>query len=145
MTTNGVSRPVLRKLLATALACLVTTLALLAMVSADLPERLLYAVFAATIAIRLVLQFRKERLILLNPAGSLGSVRERSRLGHKRGVRIRYSFTAADGKGYTGIVMGGPFLPQQGQPIDILYRCDDPAYNLPRRRFWLHELQGTPS
>jgi hypothetical protein len=140
MKTNEVSRPVLRKLLAIVLACLIATLAYFAMVSTNLLARVTFAGFAATIAINWVLQFRKERLILLKPAGSVGTVLERSRLGHKRGVRIRYEFIAADGKRYTGAITGSVLLAQLEQQIDILYRCHEPTHNLPRRRFWLHEL-----
>lgn len=142
--TNEASRPVLRKLLIIMLACLVATLVFFVIVSTDLLQRLIYAVFSAAIAIQCALQFMRERLILLKPAEAAGSVRERTRLGHRRGVRIRYRFVAADGKTYTGTILGSVFLPQQGQQIDILYRRDDPGRNLPRRRFWLHEVQGTP-
>lgn len=140
---TSVSRPVLRKLLTLAIACLVVTLIYFATVSADLLEQLILGVFGAAIAIEYVLQFRRERLILLKPCEAVGTVLERSRLGRRRGIRIRYIFVAADGKGYAGTITGSALLPQQGQQITVLYQSDDPSRNLPRRRFWLHEVPGT--
>ena len=139
------SRPDLRKVLTGTLACLVATLIYFATVSPDLLERFVLATFAAAIAIEYVMQFRRERSVLLKPGEADATVLERSRLGWRRGIRIRYVFMAADGKRNPGTIIGSVFLPQPGQQINVLYRSEDPTQNLPRCRFWVHELPGTSS
>jgi hypothetical protein len=143
---TSVSRPVLRKLLTITLACLIVTLIYFAVVSDDLLDRLIWGAFSALIVIECGLQFRQERLILVKPCAAVGTVTERSRLGGgKRGVRIRYVFHAADQKRYTGSINGSIFLPRHGHQINVLYHCDDPTNNLPRGRFWFHEVPGISS
>jgi Protein of unknown function (DUF3592) len=132
-------RPMPRRLIPIALACICAVPLLLARLERGV-GRYVFIFFGCLVASLFAARFVHEYRVVRNWSTAVGTVLLFRKSGHRRGARIKYAFRGSDGLVHLGSATGSVRLPKEGATLGIVYRSDDPSQSLLLSQFWFYEF-----
>ena len=132
-------RPVPRRVMPVALACLCAVPLLLARLEGGVGGYV-FIFIGCLVAFLFAARFVQEHRVISNWRAAVGTVLLFQESGHRRGAQIKYAFRGSDGLVYLGRATGSARLPKEGATLGIVYRLDNPSQSLLLSQFWFYEF-----